>query len=161
MPQTSALDALRASVLAKELSLQDCDQLAPLVRVHTLADGEVVCPAGQSDSKLHAVIKGALIVARKDELGNWQTLHTLTAGELAGELSFIDGHPHFAELRAAGETEIMSLDRTDLETLLERNPWLVYRVMRAIMRTVHGILRRMSIQTSELMNYIYKQHGRY
>ena len=33
--------------------------------------------------------------------------------------------------------------------------------MRAIMRTVHGILRRMNTQYVELTNYIAKQHGRY
>ena len=38
---------------------------------------------------------------------------------------------------------------------------LVYRVMRAIMREVHGILRRMNVQYVELTNYITKQHGRY
>jgi hypothetical protein len=33
--------------------------------------------------------------------------------------------------------------------------------MRAIFRVVHGILHRMALQTSELTNYIYKQHGKY
>jgi hypothetical protein len=37
----------------------------------------------------------------------------------------------------------------------------VYRVMRAIVRTVHEIQRRISMQSVELANYIYKQHGRY
>jgi CRP/FNR family cyclic AMP-dependent transcriptional regulator len=34
-------------------------------------------------------------------------------------------------------------------------------VMRAIMRTVHRILRSMNLQYVELTNYIAKQHGRY
>jgi hypothetical protein len=33
--------------------------------------------------------------------------------------------------------------------------------MRAIVRTVHAIQRRLSMQSVELTNYIYKQHGRY
>ena len=37
----------------------------------------------------------------------------------------------------------------------------VYRVMRAIIRTVHAIQRRLSMQQVELTNYIYKQHGKY
>jgi CRP/FNR family cyclic AMP-dependent transcriptional regulator len=37
----------------------------------------------------------------------------------------------------------------------------VYRVMRAIIRVVHQIQRRLSMQQAELSNYIYKQHGRY
>jgi hypothetical protein len=31
----------------------------------------------------------------------------------------------------------------------------------AIVRTVHEIQRRISMQTVELTNYIYKQHGKY
>jgi hypothetical protein len=34
-------------------------------------------------------------------------------------------------------------------------------VMRAIVRTVHEIQRRISMQSVELANYIYKQHGKY
>jgi hypothetical protein len=37
----------------------------------------------------------------------------------------------------------------------------VYRVMRAIIRAVHQIQYRLSMQQSELQNYIYKQHGKY
>jgi hypothetical protein len=33
--------------------------------------------------------------------------------------------------------------------------------MRAIIRTVHLIQRRLSMQALELQNYVYKQHGRY
>jgi CRP-like cAMP-binding protein len=136
--------------------------LAGLVRLRSLQDGEIVCDEGQSDSKLHVVMSGALNVSKR-EPGNkgWTTLYALTAGDLVGELSFIDETPHYAALRAAGPTEILSLDRKDLEKLLESHPWVVYRVMRAIMRTVHALMRRMSVQAIELQNYIYKQHGRY
>jgi len=33
--------------------------------------------------------------------------------------------------------------------------------MRAIIRTAHAIRRRLSVQSGELANYIYKQYGRY
>jgi CRP-like cAMP-binding protein len=153
---------VRKTVLAKELSDADCDVLAGLVRLRSLQDGEIVCDEGQSDSKLHVVMSGALNVSKRDPGGKgWTTLYALTAGDLVGELSFIDETPHYAALRAAGPTEILSLDRKDLEKLLESHPWVVYRVMRAIMRTVHALMRRMSVQAIELQNYIYKQHGRY
>jgi CRP-like cAMP-binding protein len=107
-------------------------------------------------------VSGALAVSKRDPEGTgWTSLYALTAGDLVGELSFIDETPHYAALRAAGPTEILSLDRNDLEKLLEKHPWVVYRVMRAIMRTVHSLMRRMSVQSIELQNYIYKQHGKY
>ena len=58
-------------------------------------------------------------------------------------------------------TRIFSLRREKLESLLGSEPLIVYRVMRAIFRVVHGILHRMALQATELTNYTYKQHGRY
>ena len=86
---------------------------------------------------------------------------TLTTGDLVGELSFLDETPHYASLVAVGATRVFGLEREKLEALLSAHPEVVYRVMRAIVRTVHEIQRRISMQTAELTNYIYKQHGKY
>lgn len=162
MAQARELEVLRRTVLAKELNEAESEALSHLIKLRALQDGEIVCDEGQSDSKLHIIVSGALNVSKREPGGKgWSTLYTLTAGDLVGELSFIDETPHYAAIRAAGPTEILSLDRKDLEGLLEKQPWIVYRVMRAIMRTVHSLMRRMSVQAIELQNYIYKQHGRY
>jgi CRP-like cAMP-binding protein len=162
VPQARELEVLRKTVLAKELTEPESEALSRLIKLRTLQDGEIVCDEGQADSKLHIVVSGALNVSKREAGGNaWTTLYALTAGDLVGELSFVDETPHYAALRAAGPTEILSLDRKDLEGLLDTQPRIVYRVMRAIMRTVHSLMRRMSVQAIELQNYIYKQHGRY
>jgi CRP-like cAMP-binding protein len=162
MSRTRELEVVRNTVLARELGGPECEALAGLVTLRRLKDGEVLCDEGQSDSKLHVVVSGALTVSKRDPAGaGWNTLYALTAGDLVGELSFLDETPHYAALRAAGPTEILSLERKDLESLLESQPWVVYRVMRAIMRTVQSLMRRMSVQSVELQNYIYKQHGKY
>jgi CRP-like cAMP-binding protein len=56
---------------------------------------------------------------------------------------------------------VFTLDRKDFEELLKEDPDLVYKVMRAIVRTVHAIVRRMNIQYVEMTNYIAREHGRY
>ena len=159
---TPAFEVLKKSALSKDLSNAECEVLAGLIELRDLKDGGIVCAEGQSDSRLHGVISGALGVSRRDPAsGEWQNLHVITVGDLAGELSFIDGTPHYSALRALGDTSIYSLERTRLESLLDTDPRIVYHVMRAIMRVVHTIQRRLSMQAAELTNYIYKQHGRY
>ena len=157
---TRKLDLLRNSALAVELTGDQCAMLAELVSVRDLADGEILVKQGASDNHLYAVVSGALAVARESD-GQWVNLHVLTKGDLAGELGFMDGRPHYAALRAAGPTQVLSLEREKLESLLERDPVIVYRVMRAIFRVVHVILNRLAMQTSELTNYLYKVHGKY
>jgi len=93
--------------------------------------------------------------------GDLVGLHILREGDIMGELGFLDGVEHSASLRAMGNCELLRLERTSLEGLLDKDPDLVYKVMRAIVRTVHRILRNMNAQQVELTNYITKQHGRY
>jgi CRP-like cAMP-binding protein len=156
------LELVRNSALAVELTGDQCQVLADLVSVRSLADGEVLVRQGTSDNHLYAIVSGALAVARQVEAsGDWVTLHVLTKGDLAGELGFMDGRPHYAALRASGPTQVLCLQREKLELLLEREPVIVYRVMRAIFRVVHVILNRLAMQTSELTNYIYKTQAKY
>jgi CRP/FNR family cyclic AMP-dependent transcriptional regulator len=89
------------------------------------------------------------------------TLNAIRPGDVVGELSFLDGATRYASLVALSDTRVLGLSRDALEGLLETRPKVVYHVMRAIVRVVHEIQRRMSMQTAELTNYLYKTHGRY
>ncbi|HEX4944987.1 MAG TPA: cyclic nucleotide-binding domain-containing protein, partial [Usitatibacteraceae bacterium] len=154
-------ELVRKSVLADELSDGDVEVVAALVRLHRLEDGQVISPEGEPDSHMHVIVNGALAVSRPGPGGAWENLHVMTAGDLVGELSFLDGTPRFAALRALGQTEIFSLDRADLESLVEKHPWIAYRLMRAIVRFTHVLQRRMSMQSVELMHYLYKSQAKY
>jgi CRP-like cAMP-binding protein len=154
-------DALKESRLAPELTDSQLDTLAAHVTIRDLADGEVLVPEGASDDHLYGLMSGALGVVRNAGRPDAVTLFTLVAGDLVGELSFLDGTPHYAALVASGPARVFGLERSKLESLLGSHPQVVYRVMRAIVRTTHQIQRRLSMQSAELTNYIYKQHGRY
>lgn len=161
MTEQTAFEVLRASPLARELNEQEIGVLARLIEIHDLKDGELLLEEGRRDSTLHVVVAGAVNVAKHGEEGRWNTLHTLTQGDLVGELSFMDDEPRSASLVASGQTRVFSLRREQLETLLDTHPRIVYRTMRAIMRVVHAIQRRLTMQMVQLQNYIYKTHGRY
>ena len=161
MSELSLLDALRGSRLATELSDTEVRLLAEHLVFRDLKPGEVLVPEGTSDDHLYVIVQGALGVVRSAGTSEGVTLFTLSTGDLVGELSFLDETPHYAALVAIGATRVFGLEREKLEALLHVHPELVYRVMRAIIRTVHEIQRRISMQSVELTNYIYKQHGRY
>jgi CRP-like cAMP-binding protein len=155
------MEIVRRSPLAAELSEEQCAVLSELVTPRRLQNDEILIREGRIDNSLHVVIKGMLGVTKETGGGDWVHLHILKDGDLAGELGFLDGLEHSATLRSIGETEVLSLTRDNLEALLEAHPTIVYRVMRAIIRAVHSIVRRMNTQYVELTNYITKQHGRY
>ena len=161
MTDLNSIDALRASKLGTELTPDQCRLLAARIKFRDLADGEVLLAEGSRDNHLYVIVSGALRVVRGAGSPEEVSLFVLTSGDLVGELSFIDGTEHYAALVSRGETRVFGLEREQLEDLLQVDPDAVYRVMRAIIRTVHAIQRRLSMQQVELTNYIYKQHGKY
>ncbi len=160
-PDSTLLDTLRASRLAVELTDAQAGRLASVMLLRDLTEGEILVNEGTSDSHLYVLVKGVLGVVKNAGSPDRVTINTLSAGDFVGELSFMDGQQRFASLVALSDARVMGLSRESLESLLEQDPWLVYRVMRAIIRAVHQIQYRLSMQQSELSNYIYKQHGKY
>jgi CRP/FNR family cyclic AMP-dependent transcriptional regulator len=161
MTEQALIEALRHSRLGAELSDEQTLTLAKYLRFRDLSPDEILVKENTSDNHLYVIVRGALAVVRNAGTPERVTLLTLTTGDLVGELSFIDETPHYASLVATGPTRVFGLERERLESLLETNPQIVYRVMRAIVRTVHEIQRRISMHSAELTNYIYKQHGKY
>lgn len=154
-------DSIKTSPLGSELSDEQCLLLAEVCTACGIKDRGYLIEEGQRDDALHVLTKGHMEVVARTGKGDLVGLQIIREGDMLGELGFIDGVEHSASLRAMGNCELIRLDRASFEGLLEKDPELVYKVMRAIIRTVHRILRNMNIQQVELTNYIAKQNGRY
>ena len=144
MTDRALVEALQHSRLGAELTDEQTRTLAANLAFRDLVPEEILVREGTSDDHLYIIVGGALGVVRNAGTASQVTLLTLTAGDLVGELSFIDETPHYASLVAMGPTRVFGLERGRLETLLVTHPQIVYRVMRAIVRTVHEIQRRMN-----------------
>jgi CRP/FNR family cyclic AMP-dependent transcriptional regulator len=161
MTHAAILEGLVKSKLAVEMSDDQRAALAAVMTLRDLVQGEVLVREGDTDDHLYVVASGVLGIVKAAGTPNEVILNAVSPGDVVGELSFLDGATRFASLTAMSDTRVLGLSRGDLEGLLEKNPQLVYRVMRAIVRVVHDIQRRLSMQTAELTNYLYKTHGRY
>jgi CRP-like cAMP-binding protein len=158
---TNKTDLIRASSLARELDEDQKSVLASLFESRDLSNGEVLIREGEISSTLYVIASGALEVTRDTGNGEWITLHLLRPGDISGELGFVDSMEHSATLRAVGSSQVLCLSRERFDALIDTHPKIVCMVMRAMVREVHAILRRMNVQYVEMTNYIGKQHGRY
>lgn len=146
---------IRATALGTELSDEQVELLASVAEVLQLSDGQVLIEQGDRDDRMFAVVSGALEVGLPAAKGReWTTFVRLRPGEIAGELGFLEDMRRTATVRAAGETTVVALRRAALESLLDRDPVLIYRVMRAILRSVHQVVSNMNSEHSQLVNYI-------
>ena len=161
MTDPTTADALRSTRLAAELSDDELRLLAGLATLRDLKQGEVLADEGAVDNHLYAILSGTLGVVKSHGTPAEVTINTLSAGDFMNEMGFMDGSEAYASKVALGATRVLALEREKLESLIDAHPRIVYRVMRSIIRGVHEIQRRLSMQQAELSNYIYKQHGRY
>ncbi len=149
------------SPLGAELTEQEIDVLTGVLKLRSLEDGAYLMTEGSTDNTLFVLLYGRLEVVKQAGGEELVSLAVLREGDLAGELSFIDGLQHTAGIRALGDCEVMLLSRDDVEKIIDEYPRLTFKVMSAIARATHRIIHRMNFEFMELNNYIFKQHGRY
>jgi CRP-like cAMP-binding protein len=154
-------DAVRACPLSAELTPEQSATLATLMTLENFQSRQVIAPEGSPDNRLYVVVDGSITVIKSFGTPDESLLITLNVGDFAHELGFLDGARRYASLVALGPSRALALEREKLESLIGTDPLVLYRVMCSIVRTVHRIQTRMAVQTTELTNYIVKQHGRY
>jgi len=160
-PTAALYDTVKASPLADGLTADQARVLAGLVTSQSVQSQQVLAREGQPDNRLYVVVQGSLSVVKHLDTSDETVLAVLKPGDFAHELGFLDGAERYASLQASGDGQVLLLQREQLESLIDTHPRILYAVMCAIVRTVHRVQTRLSIQASELTNYIVKQHGRY
>jgi CRP-like cAMP-binding protein len=149
------------SHLGTELNDDEATTLAGFMQTRELSSGDYLIEEGTVDDSLHVMVEGNLEVVKRTAADGTASIAIVREGHLAGELSFIDGKVHTVGLRALCKCRVISLPREDFESIVDDNPQLVYKVMRAVARSAHRIMHQMNDEFIELSNYIFKQHGRY
>jgi len=159
--ETLGVAALKQTPLSVEMDEAEVKALARIVEIRDCADGEMLVKEGERNSHLYVPITGKIAIVKLDEHNETRVLHVIAQGDLAGELSFMDGEPRYASLVASGQTRVLVLDRPRFEELLVTHPVVVYKAMRAIMRVAHRVQRRMNMQMVDMQHYLYRTGGKY
>jgi CRP-like cAMP-binding protein len=157
------IDTLLISPVTEELNTAEVELLAGLFEVQNYKSGDVIVkPSDEQPDNLYILASGDIEV-KIDSVGEESIIHVLKPGDLAGIITFAGGAASHvsATLYAVGDTQVLSMERAKFETLINSHPMIVYKVMRGVVRNVHGIVRRVNSQSAELSNYIYRTHGRY
>jgi CRP-like cAMP-binding protein len=148
------MDVLRASALGAELAEEELQVLYEAVDVRTFSSGEILISEGNYDDQLYALASGRLEVYRAGEGGSDTSLQTVEPGQILGELAFLEGLKRTASVRAKEESCVISLRRESIESLIESHPWVVYKVMRAVVRSAHGTVRSLDTAYADMVHYV-------
>ena len=158
------LQTLNNSTLTEELRDAEIEILARLFEVKEFKAGTAMLRPGEESLKNSLIVLASGEVEATATLGGEQaTLHLLQPGDLAGIITFAGGNVAqiSATVVAKTDCQVLLLERSKFESLLNTQPAIVYYVMRGIVRHTHGIVRRMNMQSVEMSNYIYRTKGRF
>ncbi len=96
--------------------------LAAVLEEVSFRQGEFVFKFGDPGDALYLVRSGAIDLYVADTTGVKIVLTTANAGDFFGELSLLDGGPRTANALAAADTELLVLDRDDLQLFIRSKP---------------------------------------
>jgi CRP-like cAMP-binding protein len=147
----SSAHLLAANIpLFNELTPMELQSLASFLFVRTIAPGEVVFREGTHGNAVCFVVEGELEVF-KTRAEREHTIATLTKGQSVGEMSIIDGMMRSATIRALTKATVLILKRDDFQKIIDENPQIGIKVLKAVSRVLSSNLRKTSEAFSVLM----------
>lgn len=158
------LQTLHHTTLTEELRDSEIEVLAGVVTLQRYKAGEVIIEPGRNPLAESLMILAEGEAEIQATVNNEpMTLQLNSQGDLASIIGFVGGKGTNINARVEVKKDgaVLLLERSKLESLLDKHPAIVYYVMRGLVRYMHGVARRKTAETTEMSNYFYKMHGRY
>jgi CRP/FNR family transcriptional regulator, cyclic AMP receptor protein len=132
--QDKKVDSLKRAPLFSGLSRKELGQLARLTDDVEVPAGRVLCKEGDRGREFFVLVDGKVDVAR-----DGTRVATLGAGDFVGEISLIEPTPRTATVTATTPLRMFVLTPKDFQQMLEENPTIERKVLRALARRVLGL----------------------
>jgi CRP-like cAMP-binding protein len=118
-------------------------------RERALKAGESLFQEGEPGNSLFVVRSGSLNVYRELDAHRREFLAVIHAGEVVGELEFLDGGPRSLSVAALEDTKVLELDRSALERIEGGNPSVAF--------DLYSLMARLLSERARATNEQYKR----
>jgi CRP/FNR family transcriptional regulator, cyclic AMP receptor protein len=129
--QDTKVKALKRAPLFEGLSKKELTQLARVTEDLELRQGQVLCKEGEIGHEFFVIVEGKAEVTRKGK-----KITQRGGGEFIGEIALVESVPRTATVTAKTQMRAFVLTGTDFHHLLEENPQVQNKVLRALARRV-------------------------
>ncbi len=149
------LKELRYMQFFSELDDAELEAVSKIMVRKKYKPGDHVCKETDRGDSLYIIRKGEVKACKIAADGELFTLTVMHDGDIFGEMSFLDDRPHSASIVAISDLEVLVMTRKEFETLVDTNPWVVYKLLKNIVYTVHAIVKGMNTRYMEMLNYMW------
>ncbi|MBU3647971.1 MAG: cyclic nucleotide-binding domain-containing protein [Limnohabitans sp.] len=132
------------------LNAQEIAALESCAKHHVYQAGDLVFGADSAGHELMLISRGEVKVSLP--LANGKTIHltTFSRGQFFGEMSFLDGRAHSADVYATRETELIAIDRKAFAAVAAGDPVMSISVMRSVALAIADRLRHANAELREM-----------
>jgi sulfate permease, SulP family len=132
------------------LNAQEIEALERCAQHHVYQEGDLVFSADSGGHELMLISRGEVKVSLP--LANGKNIHltTFSRGQFFGEMSFLDGRAHSADIYATRETELIAIDRKAFAIVAAGDPVMSISVMRAVALAIADRLRHANAELREM-----------
>jgi predicted acylesterase/phospholipase RssA/CRP-like cAMP-binding protein len=118
------------------------DEIAALLEPVSLYGGEILFRQGEAGDTVYLVVSGRLVVLVTQPDGEVRTVAELGGGEVVGEMAYLSATPRSATVVAVRDTQLARLTRVALDSLVERHPQAMLRLLSGrVVARVHDMSR--------------------
>ncbi len=132
------------------LSTEELEDIVRIVRPVNFTTGQVIFAEGTPGDAAYVIQSGHIEVFRKVD-GKEVVVQKLTAWEIFGELSLLDGEPRSASCRAVADATLLRIDKAEFDFLRRNLRPAAYVVIRSIAATLAARIRETNIQVARLL----------
>ena len=138
------------SVLCKGLSAAQADQIVKATVPVQIAAGHAVLHEGDASGGLYLLLRGEVEIVKRGADGTPQSLGTIGAPTVLGEMSLITARPHSATVAAVTECDFALLTRSQFERLIASESLAAYKLVATIAEVLAGRVARLDAKVLEL-----------
>jgi CRP/FNR family cyclic AMP-dependent transcriptional regulator len=142
---------LASLALFADLSTAEIDDMARLVTIIDYPAGHTIFSEDEPGDALYALLRGRVDMSCRDHRGHEQTLATLEAGAILGEIALLTGEPRLATARTVTDTTALRLTNETFKALLKQGHAAAQKILYNLARNVASHLGEMNRRLLRLM----------
>ena len=121
MSDRETVDFLATVPLLEGRDEADLAELARVMRLRTVREGEILWNQGDNAQEMLFVVNGALSASLRVPGGRAVEIGRAGPGEVVGEIGLFDGDGHTMSVRVTETATVLALGRMDFAALLARH----------------------------------------
>jgi thioredoxin reductase (NADPH) len=131
----------RRDQMFPQLSDAEIARIRPFGTLRRYSSGQKLFAAGELGPGMFVVLKGAVVLSRRDGLGHVAPFATRGPGQFLAELSQLSGRPALLDGHAAEDVETLVVSPEQLRSLIVAEAELGERIVRALILRRVGLLQ--------------------